>query len=440
MNVGRGLSRISLACKNFWNFLREKIGDVALFYLGFTILFGTILILFDKRRSWPDQIPHWQRLYQIAHGHMLAQPSPNGDGTFGGYMGNGHYVPFSNTAVNTPFAYFPGLLGFGHVRLAAFSTLVICACLIAVAIRMSGIYELVFCGVSMLPIVFLSICWPGADAVTSAFSLLFVSCVLRMLQEKDAPFKFVPLLLLLSLTLGLIKVTCVVLVLLAWLLPLYSRHKDKKKMVVVALVATLCTAIVALIWVVLTSGISPSTNSAIDLARYTQVKKDIIRHPLLMIRSFLLSFVQPINLTGDQYDIERNMQLFAGTGPQTMLPASIMLPSLVACAILILLGIRKQVMTAKGRLLVLVVTVIFFALTAAGVLANQGFASPLGKGISGLQSRYYIPIYVPLILLAPSLGIAFDSKKALRVTKLFVVGLLVAGYSLLLLGHCLSFS
>lgn len=332
--------------------------------------------------------------------------------------------------------YFPGILGFGHKRLAAVFTLLICAFIIAIAIRLAGAYESAFLGIGLLPIVFTSICWPTADAFTNAFSLLFVAYVIHLLQmEKQISRQSMFLLCFMSLILGLIKITCAILFLLVWILPISRRSTNQSKSLwLTSVCASLCTALSFLLWSLLTVKILPS--AVVDLDGFSAAKHKILEHPLLMIRSLLVSLIQPISTTGDPLDIERNVQLFTGIGPDTLMPAGIMVPVLIACCLLIIKGCSgiRQYGIASIVISALVV-LLFFALTGAGLESSWGSPS-LGSYIGGLQSRYYIPIYAVLILLMPNLQLSFGNRKC---ASLAIRGFIICSYLGILLSHCLAF-
>lgn len=422
--------------KDYWTRFRRWLGNPALFYLLVTLPSGILMIAFDKRRSWPDYKDHWHRVLQIVSGHLLAQPNPDGSGGYGGLDSNGVFQVFNNTAINSPFVYFPGVLGCGHQRLAALFTLIICALTIAIGIRISGAYCPAFLGIGLLPIVFTSICWPTADAVTNAFSIVFVAYVVYLLQQAE-PLKPRSLAVLscMSILLGFIKITCAVLVLLVWLLPLSRKSKDEAKTLWwVALLSTVCAICSSLIWMSLTSQIPPS--AVIDHPGFELAKKNILQHPFLMIQSLVVSFIQPINTTGDGHDIERNIQLFTGIGPDALLPAGVMVPVLIVCCLLIIKGCAGMHHGGRtGLAITMLIVLAFFALTGAGLESSWG-SNSLGKYIGGLQSRYYIPIYAVLVLLMPKVGLRFDNPK---VVKNVVVIFVTWSYVGMLLSHCLSF-
>lgn len=412
------------------------LGSEALFYLAITIPSGLLIIFFDKQPSWPDQADHWNRILQIGQGHLLAQANPDGSGSYGGFDPDGVFRVFNNTAINSPVVYFPGILGCGHKRLAAVFTLLICALLIATAIRLAGIYKFAFLGIGLLPIVFTSICWPTADAFTNAFSLLFVAYVVHLLQiENHISRRSMFLLCFMSVILGLIKITCAIFFLLVWMLPVSKRSTNQSKSLwLTSVCASLCTVLSFLLWSLLTAKIPPS--AVVDLESFSVAKDRILEHPLLMIRSLLVSLIQPINTTGDPNDIERNIQLFTGIGPATLMPATIMVPALIACCLLIIkgcAGIRQY--GAENIIISALVALLFFALTGAGLESSWG-SSSLGSYIGGLQSRYYIPVYAVLMLLIPNLRLSFGNKKS---ANLVIRGFIIFSYLGILLSHCLTF-
>lgn len=73
----------------------------SMIYSVFTVFFGALLIFIDSEQaSWPDKGQHWQRVLQIAQGHLLAVPDPNGSGVYGGIF-DGKFYAFNNTAINS---------------------------------------------------------------------------------------------------------------------------------------------------------------------------------------------------------------------------------------------------------------------------------------------------------------------------------------------------
>ena len=414
--------------------LTNRFNIYALAYLALTLPAGILLILFDKHESWLDREAHWGRLLQISQGTLLPVPNPDGKGSFGGFNHEGVFENFNNTAINSPFVYLPGILGHGHVRLASLSTLLVCACLIAFAISLSKGFAPAFLGISMLPMNFLSICYPTADAMTNAFSLLFIGFTLYVLQSTDPITNRQSLtLIVLSIFLGLIKITCAPLILLVWLLPHHAKNINAKKPILVCCLATFATLLSTATWMHITAHIPGS--AAVTLDEYAEGKRLIFAHPLQMVKSLFITLVQPLDINWDGYNLGRNIQLFTGNGP--VLPASVTVPILFASTILILKGCATNLhIDWSGRLIAIAILILFFAATGAGIMASWGSRS-LGRYIDGIQSRYYFPIYPILIMLIPRVKMEFSNRKY---GAYFISGLLIWGYASLLLAHCLSFA
>lgn len=199
---------------------------LAVSYSVFAVFFGTLLIAIDREQaSWPDKDAHWRRVLQIAQGHLLSIPDPAGTGNYGGIF-DGKFYAFNNTAINSPFVYFPSALSnvffFGHQRIASLVTLLCCVAITATAIYLSNQWAWGFCGIALLPIYFESLCWPTADAVTNSFSLLFVAYVIHLWQKEKYPSgRQIVVLSLLAMGLGLCKITCVFLVFIVAILAIH---------------------------------------------------------------------------------------------------------------------------------------------------------------------------------------------------------------------------
>jgi uncharacterized membrane protein len=411
----------------------KLIVSPAFLYFVFTMIMGLILILFDRNPAWPDGGQHWARALQISNGDLLAQPNPDGSGAYGGYAGDGKFINFNNTAINSPLVYLPSLFSFGNVHLAAVTTLLLSTFTTAVAIHISRKFQYLFLGIAILPIYFLSICYPTADAVTNSFSLLFVAYVTYLLQQDrmlGAGNTF--LLLIASLMLGLIKITCSALILLVWLLPFKFKHQAGKRVWLVCLCSTLSTVFSAGIWSKLTASIPAS--AIVDLAKFEDGRARILDHPFLMLRSLFATLFQSLDTTGDAHDVARNIELFTGFGP--ILPVAVVLPLLMASMIMILKGRHSELVSEPaGKYIIAGISILFFALTGAGIASSWGSPN-LGGFINGMQTRYFIPITPLLALLIPSVRIRFQKTKS---GTIFLCSLIAWGYAGLLLAHCFPF-
>ena len=207
----------------------SQSSKMAILYLVLSLIAGCILVQWDARPATNDAEQHWNRAYLISQGQFVAQENPQNKGHFGGYINN-EFVEFNNTAVNSPVCYFPSWFSNGRYKLACFLTLLISALITASAILLSGAFAPIIMAISLLPMVFLSYLYPTADAMTNSISLLFVSSILHYYSMKRKPswIEIAPLILLGSVV-GLVKITCIIL-LLFLLLPLNSLRKSTGKL------------------------------------------------------------------------------------------------------------------------------------------------------------------------------------------------------------------
>lgn len=393
---------------------------------------GVLLILLDRHPARNDFGAHWERARQIAAGRWLAVPDPAGSGNYGRALPDGSFVSFNNTAVNSPFMYFPSVFGGGSLLASSLLTLVCCTAVTCAAIRLAGRFDIVILAVALLPTFFLSLVYPTADAVTDSFSLLWVAYVLRVYQRDDGPdWGHVAVLSVLAAGLGQIKITCVCLALLL-ALPAMRVYRERRRIEFRLLIPFVLAVSSALTWMGLTRGVPPSAE--VTAAEYDHAKSEAVRHVPTLLKSLLRTMITPLDLTGDRYDTGRNIQFFTGS-EHTQLPAVIMTSVLFACVLLALYrnGALPK-LSLPERACVVVVVLGFYALTCTGLIVSWGGVT-LGRYAAGMQSRYFIPVLAPLALLLPGLGVDLSSGPR---SRRLIAALVVWTYAGLLVAHTLS--
>jgi len=110
---------------------------LSVLYASLTIPVGIILIFFDKAPSRNDFLDHWNRAEQIAAGQFTAIPDPSGTGNYGAINKDGVFEAFNNTAINSPFTYFPSVFGGGHLRISCLLTLLFSTLFVCIAISLA---------------------------------------------------------------------------------------------------------------------------------------------------------------------------------------------------------------------------------------------------------------------------------------------------------------
>lgn len=383
-------------------------------YLALTLPTGLILILADKYPARPDEAAHWGRAFQIAHGQYLALPNPDGSGNYGGYIQTGVFENFNNTAINSPFVYLPSIFSNGNFKIASLLTLFFCSVLVTIAISLGKGFSPAIFAIAILPTFFLSIIWPTADAVTNSFSLLFISYILYLLQGNKYDKKAIVLLSILSFFLGLVKITCVLLLGLIFILMVRS-FKYSKKYPIYLLLPVITGGVSFLYWSTRISQIPPS--AVVTLEGYEAAKNSLFGRIPLLLRSLAISLFQPLDLTGDKYDTGRNIQFFTGS-EVTQLPFVTMAPLLFAFALLIFISNRTILQSRLEKIVTGLLIIAFYSASLTGLILSWG-GTHLGEYAFGIQSRYFIPIIPLLILLVPNFR--FRQEQYLSVKRLTAI-------------------
>ncbi|MBM6691925.1 DUF2142 domain-containing protein [Bifidobacterium pullorum subsp. saeculare] len=362
---------------------------------------------------------------------FLSTPDPSGSGNYGVVNAEGHFVPFNNTAINSPFAYLPSMFSGGHLRVACALTLIVAVGFTALAIHIAGQYKTLILGIAILPIVFFSYLYPTADAMTNSFSLLFVAQTLHLLQKESIRWKDIGLFALSALYLGQLKITLLCIIPLVFIL--WCGRRNNTKTIDWRMLIPLCCACIAnRIWAAITANIPPS--AVVTSSDYVEAQMAVLTHPLKLLASVFSSIVYPLDLTGDPYDASRNIQLFTGA-ETTQLPVAVMVPVLLASVLLIVWhNAHLPRLTAIQRLILIAIVIIFYVLTCTGLIVSWG-APNLGGYAGGLQTRYFIPIFPIAALLMPNLDIEISP----RTGRTLVTCLLAWSYAGILLAHLLPF-
>ena len=209
-----------------------------------------------------------------------------------------------------------------HVQylVASISTLLCSVICIAVAIHIAGRFATLIAAVAFLPTIFLSLIFPTADAVTNSFSLLFVAVVFKYVAAKErSGLQSVLILSVLCILLGQIKTTCFILISLVGLI-MWKRWVIDHRFAFEYLVPCILGGTSEFLWLWIISHVSPWL---LTYQEYLSGKELLIEHPLTFLRSCAMTLIQPLDLSKDQYNVQRNIQIYTGT-ETTMLPMPVM--------------------------------------------------------------------------------------------------------------------
>ncbi len=247
--------------------LTSFFADPARIFLGFGLVFGFLFLVILPPFQVPDENRHFYRAYQISDGGIIAQKQ---DGVSGGFLpkslavtfdtiskdvphnpenkidpadirqmfslplnrNDREFVDFAGSAVYSPVAYLPQIVGISLGKLFDFSPLVlmylgrICNLLTSVyliylAIKITPVFKWVFLMTAVTPIALQQTASLSADSLTNSVAFLFVAWVLWLAfdETKKLEQKDIIVLALLSLGLTLCKQAYFPLILLYFVIP-----------------------------------------------------------------------------------------------------------------------------------------------------------------------------------------------------------------------------
>ena len=434
----KGIQPIRPALKKCINLFSNKLfssnisTQLVIGYLILSIPIGTLLIFFDKEPSRNDFPEHWARAQQVASFQFIATPDPSGTGNYGSISDNGTFFPFNNTAINSPFVYLPSIIGMGHLRISCFLTLLFSVACISASIMLAKKYCLLIFAAAILPTFFLSSIYPTADAVSNAISFLWIAYMLYLLQQQSISLNEIIMCTLLASALGQIKTTCLCLLLLLTL-PAIQTYRNNKILDLRFAIPLFAGVLSSFIWMNAVKDIPPSAVTTVE--QYSAAKQDVFNNPDKVFTSLFVTLFNPLDRTNDIHDTGRNIQFFTGA-EHTQLPLGTMFPILFAFVILVLFGSQKApTLSSAQKFTVITTIIVFYALTCVGLIVSWGGVS-LGSYASGLQSRYFIPIIIPLVLCIPKFELSAAKTKTVKV---FCLALILWSYIGLLFAHIFVF-
>lgn len=446
------------------HFVSSKQGDVSLqnmksvfrwdvLYPLIVLPCGLFMIFFDRYPARNDGEAHWLRAVQVASGLFVPLRDPAGGDRYGGFRANGAFASFNNTAINSPFLYYPTIFSqfffrytAEHVQYvaASISTLLCCTVCIALAIHIAGQMGELIAATAFIPTVFLSMVFPSADAVTNSFALLFIAVVCRYsVLLKATSWQTILILSLLCIGLAQIKTTCLVLMLLIGLIA-WRQYRHDRHIPIEYFIPLGFGVSSALIWWWQIRSISPWI---LSYQQYVDGKQLLIHHPFAFLKGVIMTVFQPLDLSKDQYNVKRNIQLYTGT-ENTMLPMTVMVFFIISCIALWMVAASKSHLVLSKmepadrvfiQTILASIIVLFYLLTCVAMALVMGYTPQnLGKAFDGMQSRYFVPV-LPLIgimLLIPNWGIVIRHSKALERCVLVFLWL---GFVGILAAHTIRF-
>jgi uncharacterized membrane protein len=409
-------------------------------------LFGILYIFLVPPILQPDEIAHFNRVYQISEGHLVGQKIPGGYGAyipktvdsfetqdfellynpstqrtsleavFGNII---HTSPtfrdsdkkpleFVNTEVYSPVLYAPQVVGMvisRVINLSVADTLYVVRCfgfiawlvICAYGIRKMGQFGWAAIILLLTPLCLQLVAAVTADSMTIAFSVLFIGLIVDAITADKLGSRKIGLLLLATFLLAWTKVPYPLFAALLLLIPTAKFKNLKQRIYVLAVCALIILCItgawslvgqkeMAIPYRTLTTGIEINQKAQ---------EAYILRHPLSFIHKLYDTYVRSNPYSSDP--------LWAYVGVLGAIGYTI--PNWAVCLYFVLVGAvfvalrnnakRSDFLSTKSRAYVIcLVAVIFLAINALIFITWSRIKLPV---IEGIQSRYFIPL-APLLL------------------------------------------
>lgn len=439
---------------------KNKKIKVEKIFLIIAILFGGLYLIFIPAILGTDELPHFLRPYQISVGDVIVKhPERNEtkipkalDGLVSEHTMSKRYtkenifksVDYSDTKnlwngdvtsiKYSPIPYLPQIVGFWgarlfklgalptmyFVRLINFITWLVISYFSIKLLPTKKIFAVIlYTSPAVLSIV--STC--SGDAFALSLFLLLISYILNIANSKrNLTKKDYILLFLISFGISTYKVFYVLYVLLLLLIPYESFNKDRKRKIIYLSTVIFVSFLADFLWFSLTS-----INSTIGSNLVSKQINFILNNPLKYFLIFINTYINDI------YYYSTNF--VAGTEMCYGLAKINQLFILSYLFILILSnfdGSKKNNISRNGRILISLVSLAIFVLVST-TLYMDWTSKRVGIGatkIVGIQSRYFLPLIIPIVSMLP-----YCKKKFKDSSNLFKYSTLL---NCIMLVNCIS--
>lgn len=435
-------------------------------FILFALIFGLVLVSYTPPFQVPDEANHFFRAYGLSEGNIIADIQEQQAGSMLptslsnvadriGYPLHfrldrkvNHslteeflrqplepnivrFTEYSNTALYSPVAYLPQIIGifigksFGLsplwlLYLGRILNLFFWITLVYVSIRLTPILKWGFLSVALMPMSLSLASSLSADAMTNGLSFLFLSFVLNMIVAKQSypvSDKSLLALFLTSICLILTKISYGLFLCWVFLIPPSKFRHDKTATIVVLFSLA---ALAAAVWNNMAKGSYMPVKSWVNL---DQQFNFILHNPLKYLEILTNTY------TAYLHKIPGEIVGLLGHG-DTPLPGIFIYFYLIGLLLLVLSEKSGDYILEKSTkiwiMIMLIATVIIISTFV--YLSFNPVAYPL---ITSIQGRYFIPLLIPSLLLLYKTRIPFlqqvnitENKLPILACSLAVIGFL----------------
>jgi uncharacterized membrane protein len=332
---------------------------------------------------------------------------------------------FMHTAIYSPVAYAPAVVGIWIARLCGSSTLgmlyasrvatLLCwAVLVFFAIRATPMFKWVTVLIGLLPMSVFLAASPSADVMTNALGMLLTGLILRSAFSTTGPFsgREWALILIFSVLVALTKQVYFVLAAMAMMIPTDRFGGMKRKVVFLCTVAGAAIA-VNIVWAWLVRGIVITEDWADPKKQMDFMAAQPWKYVEVLWATLVMWWW-------------RYLQWFVGVlgWLDTWLPSWIYPTYLVAivAAAVVDAGKARPIRIAERVLVVLTCAVTLLLIATSQYIT---YSAPMAQTIRGVQGRYFIPLAVAGLLVLYNRKVRVPEKLTSLAVSAFCVIVLV---------------
>lgn len=442
------------------NKLTAKKIKIENIFLIYGIAFGLLYLIILPIGTVPDEAAHFRRAYEISEGHLISDKNKDGVGgrklptsistTFSLDVHKSTYKQvinliaktkdykeksfqtFGNTSLYAAVCYIPQAAGIligrilhlPMVLVAYLARLFNLACFLAIiyfSIKYIPINKKIIILTVFLPISMQAASSIQPDALTNAISFALLSFVLYKIDNKKRLTKKEKILMCsLAIIMSLCKIVYIPICLLLYLLPesCFSNKRDKYRKITLL---GLLVVILNLVWLLISSSYLVEFQEGVNSG--LQVKW-ILTNPI----KYMTVLFNTINQKGMYYFFT---SLGSYLGYFDMLLSEVYLAIYFLFAIYVLSTennkISKSILKGLNKFLVVFIILVCVALIFTSLYVQ--WTAHKAEIISGVQGRYFIPLFLMISLIFMNPKLKIDTKDNTK--YVFTISCMLSVYSLM---------
>lgn len=439
MYISLGLFSIIFVLVNvFLYFIFKRNMTIEKKYLFLAFIIYSLFLVFMPMFTGHDEYYHWFRSYEVSEGRLLSgihdekalSKMPLGVGgamtaqyqdityqttknALGVQIKNEEqgYHDMSTVAVYSPVQYLPQAIGIRFASIftnrslllayaGRFFNMLFAILMIYMSIKIIPVGKKMLFSLAFFPILVEGFVTFSPDCITTCTCILFVSYILKLLQEKEITKRDVTILTILGIVIGLCKIVYIPFVFLVLLLP-KEKFNDTKNYWKSILVILISSIFANLVWL----GISSQYLALYRDGASSIQTKFVIFHMFEYLQIFLDTLFTQVD-----YYLMTMIGRDLGWGALVVI-YPIIVYIMIGLFLLAIITEHKQMKILREKKSIFIM--LFISLIIIGLIFTSLFVQwtrPHVLKIDGVQGRYFLPIIPLLGLLCLQLNIKMKTK------------------------------